>query len=190
MWEQLNQWDRELFVFLNSLGIDNHDAFWIFITQIENWIPLYLLFFSLFFIPYKWRQALIGIGFTVLTFAVTLAVTDITKNTVGRLRPNNTPEIADLIRVLQTPDNFSFFSGHSAVSFAVTTFVVLALRHRFKWVYIFYIWPLLFIMSRIFVGVHYPGDILIGALVGTLLANIFWRFLGKRFLVVDGDSLS
>lgn len=182
MWEQLQQWDRDLFIYLNSLGIEAYDAFWIFVTKIEHWIPLYLLFFTLFFIAYKKRKALIGVGLTILVFVITLAITDTTKILVGRLRPNNTLDLADIIRILQTPDNFSFFSGHAAVSFAITTFVVLGVRQRFKWVYIFYIWPLLFIMSRILVGVHYPGDILVGALVGTAIALLFWRLLGKKYL--------
>lgn len=182
MWEQLLQWDRDLFVYLNSLGIEDYDTFWVFVTKIENWTPLYLLFFILFFIVYNKRKALIGAGLTLFVFVLTLTLTDLVKNAVGRLRPNNTLDLTDLIRVLQTPDNFSFFSGHAAVSFAMTTFVVLCLRHRFKWTYVFYIWPLLFIMSRILVGVHYPGDVFVGALVGTLIAWCSWKFLGKRFL--------
>lgn len=183
MWKQLQQWDRELFVYLNSLGIEDYDSFWIFVTKIEHWIPLYLLFFALFFFAYRKRKGIIGVGLTILVFAITLAITDVVKIIVGRLRPNNVPELTDLIRILQTPGNFSFFSGHAAVSFAVTTFVVLALRGYFKWIYIFYIWPILFIMSRILVGVHYPGDILVGALVGTTIAFIFWKFVGKRVLL-------
>ncbi|WP_405210895.1 phosphatase PAP2 family protein [Dokdonia sp. Asnod2-E02] len=182
MWEQLQQWDRSLFIYLNSLGIEKYDAFWIFVTKIEHWTPLYILFFILFFIVYTRRKAFIGVGITLVVFAVTLGLTEIVKNTVGRLRPNNNTELAELIRVLQTPGNFSFFSGHAAVSFAMTTFVVLALRSRFKWVYVFYIWPLLFIMSRILVGVHYPGDILVGALVGTTIGFYFWKYLGKQVL--------
>ncbi len=183
MWDQLAEWDRDLFIYLNSLGVDNYDGFWIFVTKIEHWIPLYLLFFTLFFFVYRRKQAFIGIGLTLLTFISTLTVTDVVKVTVGRLRPNNVIELSDIIRVLQTPENFSFFSGHAAVSFAVTTFVVLALRVRFKWVYAFYIWPLLFIMSRILVGVHYPGDILVGALVGTFIGVCIWKLLGKKILL-------
>ena len=182
MWEQLQQWDRDVFVYLNSLGIEQYDGFWIFVTRIENWTPLYVFFFGMFFYVYKKREALIGVGFTILVFLLTLGVTDLVKNGVGRLRPNNVPELSELIRVLQTPGNFSFFSGHASVSFAVTTFVVLALRCHSKWVYLFYIWPILFIMSRILVGVHYPGDILVGALVGTTIATIFWKVLGKRYV--------
>lgn len=183
MWEQLQQWDRSLFIYLNSLGIEEYDAFWIFVTKIEHWTPLYILFFILFFIVYTRRKAFIGVGITLLVFVTTLGLTELVKNTVGRLRPNNNTELSDLIRVLQTPGNFSFFSGHAAVSFAITTFVVLALRSRFKWVYLFYIWPLLFIMSRILVGVHYPGDIFVGALVGTTIGFVFWKYLGRRLLL-------
>ncbi len=182
MWEQLQEWDSALFIYLNSLGIEEYDSFWVFVTKIEHWTPLYILFFILFFIVYTRRKAFVGVGLTFLVFMVSLGLTNLVKNAVGRLRPNNTPELADLIRVLQTPGNYSFFSGHAAVSFAMTTFVVLALRSRFKWVYVFYIWPLLFIMSRIFVGVHYPGDIFVGALVGTAIGFLFWKYMGKRFL--------
>ena len=183
MWEQLQRWDRDLFVYLNSLGIEDYDGFWVFITQIENWVPLYLLFFALFFFAYEKRRAIIGVGLTLVTFGIALGLTQLVKNAVGRLRPNNTPDLEELIRVLQAPNNFSFFSGHAAVSFAVTTFVVLALRTRFKWVYIFYIWPILFVMSRILVGVHYPGDILVGALVGTSVAFMVWRLMGLKMIV-------
>ena len=183
MLEQLQKWDRDLFIFLNSLGIDDYDAFWIFVTKIQHWIPLYILFFILFFYTYKSHKALLGIGVTLVVFLITFGITDLVKNSVGRMRPNNVLELADLIRILQTPGNFSFFSGHASVSFAVTTFVVLALRKRFTWVYLFYVWPILFVMSRILVGVHYPADILVGALVGTLIAFVFWKYVGRRLLV-------
>lgn len=182
MWEQLQQWDRTLFIYLNSLGIDQYDNFWIFVTKIEHWLPLYIVFLFLFFYAYKTRKAIIGTVLTALLFVITFGITNLVKNVVGRLRPSNVPELEGLIRVLQTPGNFSFFSGHASVSFAITTFVVLALRKRFKWVYVFYIWPVLFVMSRILVGVHYPGDILVGALVGTGIAVIFWKYAGKRVL--------
>lgn len=177
MWEQLAKWDSDAFIFLNNLGVEDYDAFWIYITIPKHWIPLYVIILLLFFIAFNWRQASIGILFLLLDLFSTVGITDLVKVSVARLRPSNQPLLQDLIRVIQEPHNFSFFSGHAASSFTVTTFVVLVLRRRFQWIYVLYIWPILFALSRIFVGVHYPGDILVGAGFGVLMAILFyWLF--------------
>jgi undecaprenyl-diphosphatase len=174
MLETLKAWDRELFLYLNSLGIEQFDVFWIFITKIESWIPLFLFLTFLVFYYYKGKQGAIVFGFTLITFSITLVATDTTKEFVARLRPNNVEAFSGLIRVLQTPTTYSFFSGHASSSFAITTFIVLALRQHTKLIYFTYLWPLLFVLSRIYVGVHYPSDIFIGALVGTAFAILFY----------------
>ncbi|PKA82289.1 undecaprenyl-diphosphatase [Ulvibacter sp. MAR_2010_11] len=176
MLEVLKEWDRELFIFLNSLGIEQYDGFWLFVTQIKSWIPLFAFLVFLIFYYCRGKQGFIVFGFLLLTFSVTLFVTDFTKELVGRLRPNNVEAFAELIRALQKPTTFSFFSGHASSSFSITTFVVLVLRKHTKWIYFVYLWPLIFIMSRIYVGVHYPSDLFVGALVGTTFAVVFYRF--------------
>lgn len=185
MWDQLKQWDRELFVYLNSLGIESYDGFWILVTKIEHWIPFYILLFVFYFLAFHWKKASFTSLFMLATFLTTLGFTNLVKNFLARLRPNNNPELVDLIRVLQEPTNYSFFSGHASSSMAVATFVVLTLKDKFPWIYVVFIWPLLFILSRVYVGVHYPSDLLVGAFVGLIFAYIFyWLYnrSGKRFI--------
>lgn len=179
MLQTLKEWDKELFIWLNSLGIERFDSFWIFVTQIETWFPLFLFFFAIIFIKYGFKKGLIVILFTIITFWVTLTFTDLVKDYVARLRPNNVKALGEVIRILQKPTNFSFFSGHAASSFTVTTFVVLAIRKYTKWIYLAFIWPFIFILSRIYVGVHYPSDLFVGALVGTLIAFLFYWICKK-----------
>ncbi len=184
MLERIYQWDRDLFVFLNNLGIESYDGFWIFVTNIRHWIPLYIIIFILFFTAFFWKKALFNSLFLLAAFFTTLGFTNFTKNLVVRLRPNNEPELLDLIRILDTPTNYSFFSGHASASFVVATFVVLSLRKVYKWIYVIYIWPILFVLSRVYVGVHYPLDLIVGALVGILFALLFYilySMAGKRF---------
>jgi undecaprenyl-diphosphatase len=111
----------------------------------------------------------------VVAFIATMGFTFLVKTMFLRLRPNNQPELQDLIRILQSPTNYSFFSGHASSSFVVATFVVLCIKEKYKWIYAIYIWPILFVMSRIYVGVHYPSDLIVGAMVGILFAHIFYR---------------
>jgi undecaprenyl-diphosphatase len=170
MLEILKKWDRELFVYLNSLGIETFDSFWLFVTQIKSWIPLFAFLIVMLFYYYKTKKGFITLIFVLLTFGVTLAVTDLTKEFIARLRPNNVEALSELIRILQKPTNYSFFSGHASTSFAITTIMVLLLRRFTKWIYFLYLWPLIFVLSRIYVGVHYPSDIFVGALVGTTFA--------------------
>ncbi|MDT0293213.1 phosphatase PAP2 family protein [Mesonia ostreae] len=176
---QLKQWDRDLFIYLNGLGIERFDDFWIFVTQEQTWIPLYILFFALVIISHSGKNIIIGILSFLASFAVSFGVTRVIKATIARVRPNNVTEFKDVIRILQEPSYYSFVSGHTSTSVAISTFLVLMLRKRWKWIYIIYLWPILFATSRIYVGVHYPGDILGGAIVGLICAIIVYLLYKK-----------
>lgn len=179
MFEKLLEWDRDTFVYLNNLGIEEHDLFWSTVTDFNTWIPLFLTFIALIVWKYPKKEALFVILTITAMILFVMAATDITKFYSARLRPNNSEDINSLIRILKTPTTYSFFSGHAASSFAATTIVVLFLRRRFKWCWLFYIWPLLFAASRIFIGVHYPVDIIVGMTVGILSAIFFYRIYLK-----------
>lgn len=175
MLEKLLKWDQEAFVCLNNLGIEQYDTFWSVITNITTWIPLYVFFMFVLLYKTGFKEGVLKVAFTIALAVFIIFITDLTKNYVARLRPNNTLEINTLIRILKSPTDYSFFSGHAASSFAITTFIFLTLRKRYKWTILFYIWPILFATSRIFVGVHFPLDIIVGIFVGMLSAFMFYK---------------
>ncbi len=179
MLDRLLEWDRNTFVYLNSLGVEEYDVFWSTVTNIKTWIPLFIFFFVMIAVKYGKREAPFVIITVISLVFFIVGLTDITKNAVTRLRPNNTEDINTIIRILKSPTTYSFFSGHASSSFAITTLIVLFLRKRFKWCWLFYVWPLLFVTSRIYVGVHYPVDIIVGALVGVASAFLFYNLYTK-----------
>lgn len=188
MFEKLLKWDRDTFVYLNGLGIENYDFFWSTVTNISTWIPLFILFMILFYLKFPKREALYKFFMVVgLAIFITL-ITHFTKISVARLRPNNTEEINTLIRILKTPTDYSFFSGHASSSFSITLLVFLFLRKKVKWAALFFIWPILFALSRIYVGVHFPIDILVGMVVGLLSGWLFYA-LYQRFIAPYSVSI-
>ncbi len=182
MLDRLLQWDRETLLYLNSLGIEDYDSYWSVATSINTWIPLFLLFLILVIAKFPKKEASFITTTVLLLLGFVLLMMNLTKDFVERLRPNNNAEINTIIRILKSPEGYSFFSGHAATSFAITTLIVLFLRKKIRWVWIFYFWPLIFSFSRIYVGVHYPSDILVGAFFGLLSAFLFYA-LYNRFIV-------
>ncbi|ALM06465.1 phosphatidic acid phosphatase [Sediminicola sp. YIK13] len=182
MLEKIAEWDRNIFIYLNSLGIEDYDVFWSIVTNISSWTPLFVLFFILIWVRYPKKEAFFMTLTVLVLVGFILGITDLTKEFVARLRPNNNEEINTVIRILRSPTGYSFFSGHASSSFSITTLVFLFLRPKYKWVWVFYLWPLLFTFSRIYVGVHYPVDILVGAMVGTFSALLFYK-LHQRFII-------
>lgn len=176
MLDQLLEWDRSTFLYLNNLGTEEFDLFWLVVTNINSWIPLYILLFSLIFLKYPKKEALFITCTIVLLLICVLGLTDLTKTYFERLRPNNDEEINAIIRVLYNAPGYSFFSGHASSSFSLTTISFLFLRKKVSIIWLLFVWPFLFAYSRIYVGVHYPLDLIIGTLTGILLGFLFYLF--------------
>jgi undecaprenyl-diphosphatase len=182
MLEKLISLDKQLFVYLNSLGSVTYDDFWLLITKQINWAPFFIL---IFYLIYK-KIGLKKLGITLLFIAVLILVCDQTANlfkeAFQRLRPCNDPEIKTIIRVVKQSDTFSFFSGHATNSMATTVFVFLLLKKHYQYSYLLFLFPLIFAYSRIYLGLHFPIDILSGYLFGASFGFLFYKIYQKKFL--------
>lgn len=169
------QQDKELMIFLNNLGSETWDLFWITVTNKRAWIPLYLLLLYLIFKAFGTKKGLLILLTVAILITFADQFTNLIKNTFERLRPSNDPSMLEQLRVLHKSRDFSFFSGHASNSFANTTFLFLLLRKYYKYIGLLFIWPILFAYSRVYVGVHYPLDIFSGMLFGVLSGFIFYK---------------
>ncbi|PHX62259.1 MAG: phosphatase PAP2 family protein [Flavobacteriales bacterium] len=179
MFEYLVHLDKKLFVFLNNLGSTPFDSFWLLITQQTNWIAFFLI---LLFILYK-KLGTKKLGIAILTLAALITftneITDVIKFSVQRIRPCNDDTLAGLIRVVKDSDTFSYFSGHASNSTASMMFVYLILKKYYKYSYLIFLYPLIFAYSRIYLGLHFPLDIISGYVFGGFTGILFYRIFSK-----------
>jgi undecaprenyl-diphosphatase len=173
--QNLIQQDRALFIFLNGLGNERWDSIWLLITNQFVWIPLYIFFLILMYKKLGQKKFLYFLLLIILLITFSDQITNFVKHTVERTRPNNNSGLKDFIRIILHPTGFGFYSGHASTSMAVTTFMYLLLKNHFQYALLFFIWPILFAYSRIYVGVHYPSDIVVGLTIGFALGFSFYK---------------
>lgn len=183
--DKLIEYDKELLIYINGLGTESWDTFWLIITNQLSWIPLYLLFFYLIFKAFGWKKGLGLLLLTALLVTFSDQFTVFLKNYFERLRPNRDPSINGVIRILKNNSSFSFVSGHATTSTAVTLLMYLTLKKHYKYTILFFIWPLLFSYSRMYLGVHFPLDVTMGALLGVLTGFVFYRLSLKLLDWID-----
>ncbi|MBP8851087.1 MAG: phosphatase PAP2 family protein [Breznakibacter sp.] len=167
----LIQFDKELLLYLNSLNTPLFDRFFWIYTSIPIWVPLYLVIAYLFIKP-NYKTGLILVGGLILTFVLTDQISSaLFKNLFERWRPTHEPTLEGLVRILNNYKGgpYGFVSGHAANSFALATFVSYFFKNRWVTATLFS-WAAINGYSRIYLGVHYPGDVLCGALVGISIA--------------------
>lgn len=180
MLEFIKNIDLEFFLFLNGLHADWADTFFYIITNTFFWVPLYLLVTGLIIARWK-KKSVIILLFMVLTVFFTDQSCNFLKKTIKRLRPSHDVELAEKVHLVTKPDGdfyrggrFSFPSGHAANSVILVYFFGFFVRTRKKWpLILMMLWPLLFSYSRIYLGVHYPFDILAGFILGSCLSLLF-----------------
>lgn len=176
MLEQLIQLDKELFLFLNGLGVENWDGFWLFITNKWSAIPLYLILLILSYKNLGVKKTLILLVTIALLITVTDQLANFFKYGLQRLRPCHDDEVNQLMRLVKTycGGKYGYFSAHAASSFAVATFFSLLFKTKVKYMgFVLIIWALLVGYSRIYIGVHFPLDVITGIGVGLLFGWLF-----------------
>jgi undecaprenyl-diphosphatase len=186
LWQRLDDWDKWLFIKLNSQWTNSFfDAVLPYFRDASFWAPLYL--FILVFITINFGKK--GLWWS-LAFICTVALTDIIgarvfKDAFERLRPCQDPEFMNHVRLLlkECSGSYSFVSNHAANHFGIATFAVLTFKGVFKkWMCLAYVWAFLIVYAQVYVGVHYPLDVLggagLGVSVGFLTAWIFDKKCG------------
>ncbi len=174
--------DVELLIFLNNLGTEQWDGFWLLVTNKYSSIPLYLF---LIFLSYKQfglkKTFLIVIGALIV---VTLSdqTSQFFKYHFMRLRPCWDEEIIPYIRMVKEScgGKYSYFSAHAANAMAVAGFFSLVLKSKFpKLPYVLLIWAVFVAYSRVYLAVHFPADIITGLFFGGLYSCIVYFFYKK-----------
>jgi undecaprenyl-diphosphatase len=175
MMEKLKALDTELFLFLNGHHCAFFDPVMYWASNKIFWFPFYALIIFLIARSYKKRSILIFIGVGLLITLSDQLASHLIKNVVRRLRPSRDAALAGLVHLSKAGAGglYGFVSSHAANSFALLVFLSLVLDSRFRWLkYVLLFWALLVSYSRVYVGVHYPGDVLGGVLLGSIIGYI------------------
>ncbi|MGC6421451.1 MAG: phosphatase PAP2 family protein [Flavobacteriaceae bacterium] len=180
--------DQNLFLFLNGLGNPFFDDFWLLMTHKATNAVVYLTFALIYGYRFGVKAAFRFVVVAVVVIACTDQLTNVAKYTVQRLRPCHDPNLQPLVRLVKAGCGglYTYFSGHASNSFALATFFYGAIRplfNQYRWV--FFLLASLVAYSRVYVGVHYPLDILSGAVFGCLMGYSFFRLSSRFHLLVE-----
>lgn len=179
--EAVQQIDTDFFLWLNSF----HNAFWdvvmFYSTKTLTSLPLYLFLTYFLFKKLGWQQAL----FTLLFISFVIAAADLGsvylfKNVFQRLRPCHNPDLAGLVHQVngKCGGRFGFISSHASNTFSIAIFFSFLFKKKWLWIGML-IWAAFVSYTRIYLGVHYPGDILCGAIWGSLIGFVFYRIYNR-----------
>ncbi len=170
------EWDKELFLYLNSFYNDYWDTVMLMLTRKETWFPFFGIILYYVLKNYRNKSWLIILSLVLLVVAAD-QVSGLMKVGFHRFRPVHEPAIAHLVHnVLRKGGLYGFVSAHAANSVAILVFTSRIFKNKSYYILLL-CWALIFMYSRIYSGVHYPLDLLGGALLGWIVGIVVYKFM-------------
>jgi len=187
--QSLIELDKELLLFINSFHNGYWDNFFWMFTSKEVWIPLYLTIAYVIFKNHGMRGLVTLLAIGLLITLCDQISTNVFKEGFERLRPSRDPDLKYLVHLINGKRGgmYGFVSSHATNSFGLAMFTALLFRKRTYTLFIF-IWAAINAYSRMYMGVHYPGDIVGGLLLGLFLGQIVYSIYLRiipRFIVIS-----
>lgn len=197
-WQNVHQLDQQITLTINSWNSAFTDPIWTFLSLKLVWAPLYAAIIALMIWKLGWKKGLIVVGGVLLTIGFCDQFANLIKHATARIRPvNDEWMVAHGLNILEWGGGFSFFSAHAANSFGIAGSSWFGLKNcligsqntckcrlsnenlckYYAWV--MFTWAALVGISRIFVGKHYLGDVIVGTIVG-ILGGIFFGWLASK----------
>ena len=190
MFDYLNDIDTDALLAVNGLHDMFQDALWWMVSA--KWSSLLLVLALVWILLHQNRRhALLVLAMIAIAILIADQVSSgLIKHLVERLRPTHDPSLGDAVHIVNgyRGGMYGFVSSHAANSFAVATFIALLMRHRLVTCSLF-AWAALQCYSRVYQGVHYPGDILGGIVVGVLagvVVSYLMRWIQRRWRLPVG----
>jgi undecaprenyl-diphosphatase len=179
MVEFLKSVDQSFFLFLNGFHSDFLDIVMYWGTQTTIWTPLYVLLLFLVIRRYRW-QALWVILFAALMITISDQLSNVFKEWVARPRPTYEPGMTGIHTVNgYLGGQYGFYSAHASTNLAIAVFMIILLGRAFAGFPVLILaWAFFMAYTRIYLGVHYPGDILAGWIAGGVIGWIFGQVCG------------
>ena len=184
----LTRIDTELFLFLNGLHHDWLDPVMTFISGKITWAPFYLVLLFLIIKNYRKKSIVIIIGIILLIICSDQISSSVFKPIFERPRPCHNETIKDLVYL---PNGhcggaYGFISSHACNTFALAAFITHFLKTYYRKIaWVMFVWAAMVAYSRIYMGVHYPGDVIVGAIVGILVGI----FISKTYDIINHKVL-
>jgi len=176
MIDYLQAADTQLFLFLNGKHNVFFDPIMYWFSDKLIWLPMYLLLASFMVWRYKRRGLVMLLFVGVVVALCDQTASHLIKNAVMRLRPSHEPALAGLVHLSKAGAGglYGFVSSHAANAFGLATFLGLVLEPRYRYLkYGLFAWAILVSYSRIYNGVHYPGDVIVAAIIGVAIGAVF-----------------